>query len=197
MGLSGKPSICGFVLCDQVSGRSGVSFSDFSSLRIGGSGGTMLWVATPTPLVDGQWLEWRGLYISRESTDPREETRAPMDIGHGRCLKKLPARTTQNLMIDVLKASHAISKRSSIWTVRPGCTGYRPLREHKRRHRYGVPSPPTGWGPGDDCLAAKLRPGNVSSAEDWDELLLPEVAPTGRGQTGDVLGRRRLRQAGA
>ena len=26
-----------------------------------------------------------------------------------------------------------------------------------------------------DCLAAKLRPGNVSSTEDWDELLLREV----------------------
>lgn len=26
-----------------------------------------------------------------------------------------------------------------------------------------------------DCLAAKLRPGNVSSAADWDELLLPEI----------------------
>ena len=26
-----------------------------------------------------------------------------------------------------------------------------------------------------DCLAAKLRPGNVSSAEDWDELLVPEI----------------------
>ena len=26
-----------------------------------------------------------------------------------------------------------------------------------------------------DCLAAKLRPGNVPSAEDWDELLLPEI----------------------
>jgi len=26
-----------------------------------------------------------------------------------------------------------------------------------------------------DCLAAKLRPGNVHSAEDWEELLLPEV----------------------
>ena len=26
-----------------------------------------------------------------------------------------------------------------------------------------------------DCLAAKLRPGNVHSAEDWDELLLPEI----------------------
>ncbi len=26
-----------------------------------------------------------------------------------------------------------------------------------------------------DCLVAKLRPGNVSSAEDWDELLLPEI----------------------
>ena len=24
-------------------------------------------------------------------------------------------------------------------------------------------------------LAAKLRPGNVHSAEDWDELLLPEI----------------------
>jgi Transposase DDE domain group 1 len=27
-----------------------------------------------------------------------------------------------------------------------------------------------------DCLAAKLRPGNVHSAEDWDERLLPELA---------------------
>src|SRR5262249_50504368 len=26
-----------------------------------------------------------------------------------------------------------------------------------------------------DCLAAKLRPGHVHSAEDWDELLLPEI----------------------
>ena len=26
-----------------------------------------------------------------------------------------------------------------------------------------------------DCWAAKLRPGNVHSAEDWDELLLPEI----------------------
>jgi hypothetical protein len=26
-----------------------------------------------------------------------------------------------------------------------------------------------------DCLPAKLRPGNVPSAEDWDEALLPEI----------------------
>ena len=26
-----------------------------------------------------------------------------------------------------------------------------------------------------DCLAAKRRPGNVHSAKDWDELLLPEI----------------------
>jgi hypothetical protein len=26
-----------------------------------------------------------------------------------------------------------------------------------------------------DCLAAKLRPGNVHSAEDWEGLLLPEI----------------------
>ena len=31
-----------------------------------------------------------------------------------------------------------------------------------------------------DCLAAKLRPGNVSSAEDWDELLRPEVGANRR-----------------
>ncbi|MGD0200774.1 MAG: transposase, partial [Bryobacteraceae bacterium] len=28
-----------------------------------------------------------------------------------------------------------------------------------------------------DCLAAKLRPGNVHSAEGWAELLLPEIKP--------------------
>ena len=27
-----------------------------------------------------------------------------------------------------------------------------------------------------DCLAAKLRPGNVHSADGWEEMLLPEVA---------------------
>jgi hypothetical protein len=26
-----------------------------------------------------------------------------------------------------------------------------------------------------DCLAAKLRPGNVHSADDWEEMLLPEI----------------------
>jgi len=26
-----------------------------------------------------------------------------------------------------------------------------------------------------DCLGAKLRPGNVHAAEDWDEVLLPEI----------------------
>ena len=26
-----------------------------------------------------------------------------------------------------------------------------------------------------DCLAAKLRPGNVSSADDWEELRVPEI----------------------
>jgi len=28
---------------------------------------------------------------------------------------------------------------------------------------------------GGDCLAAKLRPGNVHSAEEWDQVLLPEI----------------------
>lgn len=28
-----------------------------------------------------------------------------------------------------------------------------------------------------DCLAAKLRPGNVHSAEDWEEVFLPEIEP--------------------
>ncbi|MBZ5516886.1 MAG: IS1380 family transposase [Acidobacteriia bacterium] len=39
-------------------------------------------------------------------------------------------------------------------------TGYHPLLLFNRE---------------EDCLAAKLRPGNVHSAEDWEELLLPEI----------------------
>jgi len=31
-----------------------------------------------------------------------------------------------------------------------------------------------------DCLAAKLRSGNLDSDEDWDELLLPEIEPPNR-----------------
>ena len=37
-----------------------------------------------------------------------------------------------------------------------------------------------------DCLAAKLRPGNVHSAEDWEELLLPEIERhPGQRQSGE------------
>jgi hypothetical protein len=52
-----------------------------------------------------------------------------------------------------------------------------------------------------DCLAAKLRPGNVHSADDWEELLLPEIER--RQQLGKEVvfrarprGRPGLRQAG-
>ncbi len=43
-----------------------------------------------------------------------------------------------------------------------------------------------------DCLAAKLRPGNVHSAAGWEELLLPEIEPQQKqgkqvGQVGVVL----------
>ena len=34
-----------------------------------------------------------------------------------------------------------------------------------------------------DCLAAKLRPGNVQSAEGWEEVLLPEIEPQQRRGT--------------
>jgi hypothetical protein len=48
-----------------------------------------------------------------------------------------------------------------------------------------------------DCPAAKLRPGNVHSAEGWQEPLLPEIErQQKRGQTGGVSGRRCFRQAG-
>jgi Transposase DDE domain group 1 len=47
-----------------------------------------------------------------------------------------------------------------------------------------------------DCLAAKLRPGNVHSAEDWDELLLPEIERQRKRGEAVVLGRCGLRQAG-
>jgi hypothetical protein len=39
-----------------------------------------------------------------------------------------------------------------------------------------------------DCLAVKLRPGNVSSAEGWEELLLPEIDRQ-QGQGKEVVSR--------
>jgi hypothetical protein len=48
-----------------------------------------------------------------------------------------------------------------------------------------------------DCLAATLRPGNVHSAEGWEELLLPEIErQTVAGQGVGLSCRRGLRQAG-
>src|ERR1017187_1891436 len=38
---------------------------------------------------------------------------------------------------------------------------------------------------GGDCLAAKLRPGNVHSADGWEELLLPEIDRQ-QGQSKEV-----------
>ncbi len=52
-----------------------------------------------------------------------------------------------------------------------------------------------------DCLAAKLRPGNVHSAEGWEELLLPEIERQQKPGKDVVFrarprGRPGLRQAG-
>ena len=48
-----------------------------------------------------------------------------------------------------------------------------------------------------DCVAAKLRPGNVSSADDWDELLVPEIErQQTQGKRVAWTRRRRLRAAG-
>jgi len=48
----------------------GVPFSDFSELRIGGAGGSMIWTQTPTPTQNGVWVEWKGIY-----------TPSPADVG--------------------------------------------------------------------------------------------------------------------
>ena len=48
-----------------------------------------------------------------------------------------------------------------------------------------------------DCLAASLRPGNVPSADDWDDLLMPEIArQQGSGEARGVPGGRGVRPAG-
>ena len=48
-----------------------------------------------------------------------------------------------------------------------------------------------------DCLAAKLRPGNVHSAEDWEELLIAGDRAATRTRQGSGVSRRcRLCQAG-
>jgi Transposase DDE domain group 1 len=43
-----------------------------------------------------------------------------------------------------------------------------------------------------DCLAAKLQPGNVHSAEGWEELLVPDIERQQRqGRRGGLPRRRR------
>lgn len=55
-----------------------------------------------------------------------------------------------------------------------------PVYGHQEHSAYNGHFESTGYHPlllfnrEGDCLAAKLRPGNVHSTEDWDELLLPE-----------------------
>jgi hypothetical protein len=39
-----------------------VQISDFSTLRIGGNTGTMLWTSTPTPTIRNHWYQWTGVY---------------------------------------------------------------------------------------------------------------------------------------
>ena len=43
-------------------GMEAVELSDFSELAIGGAGGSMVWLNTPTPGVGQGWVEWTGLY---------------------------------------------------------------------------------------------------------------------------------------
>lgn len=39
-----------------------IEYADFSTLKLGGVGGTMVWDTVPTPTVYGQWVRWSGLY---------------------------------------------------------------------------------------------------------------------------------------
>jgi hypothetical protein len=55
---------------DSSTPLSGQSFGNFTQLRIGGSGGTVVWFDTPTPMVNNVWVAWRGLY-----------TPSPSDVG--------------------------------------------------------------------------------------------------------------------
>jgi hypothetical protein len=48
-----------------------------------------------------------------------------------------------------------------------------------------------------DCLAAKLRPGKVHSAEDWEELLLPAGGGEGRVPLWGVVTPSRIQDLGA
>ena len=58
-----------YIAANNLGGQnmSAVEFSDFSSLAIGGAGGTMNWIATPTPIPDGGWVEWSGRYTPSAS----------------------------------------------------------------------------------------------------------------------------------
>jgi hypothetical protein len=49
---------------------SGIPFSEFLELRIGGPTGTVIWNDTPTPQTNAEWVRWSGTY-----------TPAPSDVG--------------------------------------------------------------------------------------------------------------------
>ena len=51
-----------FYLAVYYDDLEGVELSDFSSLIIGGAGGTMSWNNTPTPTVPSEWVQWSGIY---------------------------------------------------------------------------------------------------------------------------------------
>ena len=81
------------------------------------------------------------------------------------------------------RARSTVSRKASAYNGHFESTCYHPLLLFIPARRLSG---------GEDCDA-----GNVSSAEDWDELLLPEIErATGRRETRDVPGRRSLRQAG-
>lgn len=63
--------------------------SDFDKLVIGGAGGSMLWLSTPTPTPGGGWFEWRGLYtpsVSDVGTPFRFEMTVDIDARHSLAL---------------------------------------------------------------------------------------------------------------
>ncbi len=51
-----------FYLCKYLN-LEGVTFSDFTRLKIDGVGST-IWTDTITPKIDGEWIQWKGIYTA-------------------------------------------------------------------------------------------------------------------------------------
>jgi hypothetical protein len=112
-----------------------VELADFSTLRIGGLSGSVLWTSTPTPVIDAHWYKWSGTYTpsAADLGNPFIFTAVfDLDAQHSIALDgwiAVPEPAT--LLLALVAISRCMSTRRSRALITPGrstqlaCTRFR------------------------------------------------------------------------